>query len=315
MRIPWPFPCCDDRPSSGFWADRVRPGSLRLPMSTPPTPPFVERVLDVSPRRLYHGIRRRLFEPRRPEPKLVWTRIAGGPLAGRELYMTDAEDTGWTAIRQGTYDRVIVDRMRQYARSGGVLWDVGALVGYHTLGFATLVGEGGKVVSFEPHPGNRQRLEMNLARNPELGRRVEVVPKALSNRDGQAVFRISNDVENGDSSCSHVVGGLPPRDEAAYRGFIEHPVETVCVDTWVERHPDRVPDAMKIDVEGAEWLIFQGATRFLERHRPAIAMEVHDIRLLFHIQGLLLGLGYRLEILDEEWSCNSRCAIMAHPRC
>lgn len=284
-------------------------------MSQPPLPSLADRLWDLSPRRVFEGLRRRLIPAYRPKPvpPPAWTRISQGALAGREIFVSQEDDPAWNSIRAGTYDADLFERLRKYSRPGGVLWDVGAHFGFHSLGFATLVGDAGRVVAFEPNPTNRARLHEHLARNPELGRRVEVVEAALSDRDGQTTFVLSDDIESGESSCSHVAGAIPPRPAGTFRKFREHVVSTVSIDSWIARHPDRVPDAIKLDVEGAEWLVFQGGGSFFAKHQPAVVMEVHDIRLLFHVQGFLIAHGYRMELLEEPWTSSSRCGVMAHP--
>src|SRR5690349_19666303 len=71
--------------------------------------------------------------------------------------------------------------------SGGmVAVDVGALRGDFSVRMLDLVGRRGQVHAFEPNPEHFERLRSLSSR----GRRVEVHPYALSDRDGEAVLGI-----------------------------------------------------------------------------------------------------------------------------
>lgn len=59
---------------------------------------------------------------------------------------------------------------------------------------------------------------------------------------------------------------------------------------------------MKIDVEGAEISVLQGAERTLATARPILFIEVHSSALLSRCTSLLATLGYRIEHLDNDMS-------------
>src|SRR5262249_21760944 len=118
------------------------------------------RLWDMSPREVTHAIQRRVnSRASTGPPKPAWRRVAAGPLAGAELYVaTDAVDT-WRDMVAGTHDGFLFDAVsRFHALEGRVCWDIGAHFGYHTLSFAALVGNLGRVIAFEPNPANLARM-------------------------------------------------------------------------------------------------------------------------------------------------------------
>jgi FkbM family methyltransferase len=272
---------------------------------------IVQRLWQMSPRDLAGALRRRLSPPpAAPAPK--WTRIAAGPLAGREMLLAPELGGSWREIAEGRFDEDMFAALgRHDSLEGAVVCDIGGHMGYHSMAFAALVGGSGRVLTFEPNPANRERLRANLDRNSELASRIEVVPCALSNVDGETEFVFSADLESGDSSCSFVDGALPPRGAESYSAFQRQRVPTRRLDTSLAERGWLLPKLMKIDVEGAEWLVLQGATELLRRAKPALLMEVHDIRLLFHIERFLLERGYQLEQLDDAHATASRCFLAA----
>jgi len=134
---------------------------------------------------------------------------------------------------------------RRYLRPGDVVLDVGANVGLTTLVASRAVGERGKVYAFEPHPAVFAYLEDNLALNGAGNVVAENV--ALGDREGTA--RIS-DMRSDDHNFIDSSGtGI----EVAERRLDQ-------LDTGESRI-----SLLKIDVEGYERFVLEGAAKTLER--------------------------------------------------
>lgn len=267
-------------------------------------PSWSERLWNASPASLTRAARQRW---RRGTAPLAWHRVQSGPLAGAELCFTDVSQGGWREMVAGTFDSFLYRALAARREvKGAVCWDVGAHFGYHSLGFAAL---GAQVVAFEPNPHNAHRLRENLARNPGLAARVRVRTEALSNADAALEFVQSADLAE-TSSGSHLASAVAPSPDYVYENFERVTVTGVRADTLLAA--DEAPPAvMKIDVEGAEQLVLEGARELLRQHKPLLLLEVHHIRLMHHIPPLLAGLGYRCQLVDEEHAEPSRCFMVA----
>lgn len=267
-------------------------------------PSWSERLWNASPASLTRAARRRW---RRVTSRLGWHRVVGGPLAGAEMCFSDVSQGSWREMVMGTFDGFLYRELavRQDVK-GLVCWDVGAHFGYHSLGFAAL---GAKVVAFEPNPHNAARLRANLDRNPRLAARVSLRALALSNADGPSQFVQSADLAE-TSSGSHLADAVAPSPELVYENFERLPVMAARTDSLLAGG-EAPPAVMKIDVEGAEQLVLEGARELLRRHRPLLLLEVHHIRLMFHLRPLLEGFGYRLSLANETHAEPSRCFIIA----
>jgi FkbM family methyltransferase len=234
------------------------------------------------------------------EPTPEWVQVESGPLAGRSLLLS-RHAAVWQAMVAGEFETAVYDALASSCGdvNGKTVWDVGAHMGYHTLALAELVGSAGRVVAFEPNPSNIERIEQNLARNEDLRERVVVIPRALSNVPGEAVFRQAPWVDVGESSGSHLAEAVVPAGEAAYERFSDVLVETVTADELVRFQGVPSPVFIKVDVEGAELLVLDGSRYLMREARPVFFVEVHHPATMLKLRELADAEGYRVELIDE----------------
>ena len=245
------------------------------------------------------------------ETQAAWERVSVGPLAGREI-LIDRRGTGaWDDMLAGRFDAEIYDVVSHaLPAQGGIVWDVGAHIGFHTLGFSTLVGQTGHVVGFEPNPSNRQRLQRNLDKNPDLAARIDIFPCGLSDQDGESRFAINHDVDSGASSMSFLdctTGSIDPHTAASWDRAVV-PVRTA--DSLVRDGLPR-PHVIKIDVEGAEILVLNGASETISSGRPTIVVEAHSARLVFDVHEWFSSRSYQVRLLVD--LAPSRVILQAIP--
>jgi FkbM family methyltransferase len=176
-----------------------------------------------------------------------------------------------------------------FPRPGDVALDVGGCWGDTALWLAHHVGEQGQVHTFEPTPRNRALLERNLALNPSLAPRVTVWGDPLAPVAGETVW-----VRDTVSAGAQMQGELPADGDPHGREAVELRTETI--DALVER--DALPrvDFLKVDVEGADVGVLEGAAQTLVEQRPRLALACyHKPDDLVRIPDLVaeLGLAYR----------------------
>jgi FkbM family methyltransferase len=169
------------------------------------------------------------------------------------------------------------------AAPGDLVADVGAHHGYFSLLLSHWVGAEGKVYAFECLPENAEIAARNVALNGFQN--MDVVRKAVGARSG-TVEIVNNS------------GGILGR-----RGPEVSPLEAEMI-ALDEFFPARVPDLLKIDVEGYEFEVLKGARRCLAA-RPKIALEFHCFQFadpVAHVErvlGLLPTEGYHYQIAYE----------------
>ncbi len=164
----------------------------------------------------------------------------------------------------GTYEPGCTQVLRQCLKHGSCCVDVGANLGYFSIFMSLLVGEQGRVVAFEPMRDTVEMLRKNVCAN-RLGN-VNVVAAAVSDRSGSV--DLLNDPSQRLSKTASMIGY---RLEGSAQSTT---VPSVRLDEYFAG-ATRLPDLIKIDVEGAELCVLNGARELLARARPTLVVEIH----------------------------------------
>lgn len=189
------------------------------------------------------------------------------------------------SIAAGNLESAVQEALIRHLRRGGVLYDVGANLGFFSLLGAHIAGLAeGRVYAFEAAPDNAEAIRVNAALNAITN--VEVMAVAVSDRAGRGRLQVVDD-----QSWSKLVDyGEHPFTERVIE------VDLVAIDDLVASGGLRPPDVVKIDVEGAELAVLDGMRDTIARHRPAIICELHDTHAPF--VAFMEACGYRLINLE-----------------
>jgi FkbM family methyltransferase len=164
----------------------------------------------------------------------------------------------------------IVQWISQLTGRGATFFDVGAHYGWTAIAAAHCAGKSGRVVAFEASPVLLDILAEHKGANRL--RQIEIVGKAVSDADADAIpFFLVN---KGLSFRNSLTIGPYNAPFIADAEKTTYEVGSITLDQFVS-DSGIVPDVIKIDVEGAELLVLQGAERVLERYRPDLILGVH----------------------------------------
>ena len=197
---------------------------------------------------------------------------------GETIDLRYREDLGTVVLLHGGYEDREIAELCKYIPPGGLVFDVGANIGLSALEFSRMAGRVGRVIAFEPHPDTAARLRANLDRNGATN--VEIVQSAVGAAPGTITF-----YESADATLSSA--SVIPRN--LVRSF-DVPLTTVDL-AWAGVGKPVVA-VLKIDVEGGELQVLQGAGELLARDHPAILLEAWGARQLDPIHALLIAAGY-----------------------
>jgi FkbM family methyltransferase len=163
-------------------------------------------------------------------------------LEARDWYDIQCTDPIWVEMR------FIRDHL---VKKGDVILECGGHHGCTGILLSNWVGEGGKVVTFEPFSRNCEAIKRNLQLNNI--RNIVLEEKAVGAVSGKIYI-------DGTSNSSVVL--TPGRAD----------IETDIVN--LDRYEHLQPSLLKIDVEGFEVEVLRGARRILSK-RPKLAIEIH----------------------------------------
>lgn len=164
----------------------------------------------------------------------------------------------WRMVAE-EYEPEVWRHLMSAVRPGDVVADVGAYIGLYTIALAKRVGSAGSVIAFEPNPASFNALREHLVLN-SISDSVRLVQAAVGASEGRAPFEMRWDQ-------SHI--------NRAALGDSPDSVTCITLDGVIG---DGHVDVMKIDVEGYEEKVLEGAVGLLSdpaRRPRAIYIEVH----------------------------------------
>jgi FkbM family methyltransferase len=207
----------------------------------------------------------------------------------------------WSRYYENGYEPETFRFFRENVKKGDTVLDIGGHIGLFAIVTARLVGDKGKIFSFEPTPFTRSILEQVVALN-DCSEIVEIRGEAVSSRRGETVFFDTGDIISNANSLIKTE-----------RSKSEIPIKLISVDEFVKERSLKV-DCLKIDVEGAELDVLLGAEETFLTQRPVARLGLHPPFILQNGQTLdeiwrVLS-EYKLNVifdgkpLEKEWFCS-----------
>jgi FkbM family methyltransferase len=197
---------------------------------------------------------------------------------GYFLYNRNDQFIGRSIEKYGEFSGLEMDLLRQFCAPGGVVMEVGANIGAHTVGLARGVGSRGRVLAFEPQRLVFQTLCANVALNSLEN--VDCFWAAVGSQDG--VVTVPN---------------LDPRQESNFGGVTllgvdaGQQVPCLALDRFIALPNVKL---IKIDVEGMEADVLRGSEQVLRKFKPILYVENDRLEKSEALMRLIAGFGYRM---------------------
>jgi FkbM family methyltransferase len=193
-------------------------------------------------------------------------------------------------METGSWDSNVAAVLEQRWAKNDVFMDIGANIGLFSL---LALHQGLKhVVAFEPLPSLADLLVANANSNRFSAQRLTVVREALGSTTGSANY-LPGPLDNSGQG----------RIDLSSPADFHVPVQMTTLDTYLAANPSHVPNIMKVDVEGLELDVFQGASKLFKTKPPRTILfeadaderlEILDRRIV----ELLQNVGYKITPVD-----------------
>jgi FkbM family methyltransferase len=176
---------------------------------------------------------------------------------GESMWVLTGETISGGLLSFGYSETALTALMLRVLRPGMRFVDVGAHLGYEALLACALVGESGRVVSYEPQAGIARYTARNLKPFPQ----AKLLVSAVADYKGELAF---DELPLARSAFSGTAAGMS--------GSRRITVAVTTLDDGLLGDA-RPVDFIKVDVEGGEMAVLRGAMDVLERDRPCIVLE------------------------------------------
>ena len=215
-------------------------------------------------------------------------KILTGPLKGYRWNVRSNTNGFFT----GKYEAEFVELLMGKLKPTDVFYDIGANAGYFSIIASTVIKEENSIVAFEPVPYLHKIIQHHASVNGV--KNVDVFPYAISNKTGTVQF----------SNMDKTGGNTYISESSIFKNSDTLEVKSTSLDDFLANNKQyKIPTILKIDAEGAEFDVLQGARKTLKDHKPLLFLSTHDI----HLPGVkdkclnfLRDLGYTIEQKVED---------------
>ena len=216
-------------------------------------------------------------------PKFI--RIKTGELKNY-FWTTKTSDTTYAL---GSYEKEAFFLLNDHLQLDDVVFDIGANLGYFSMYFSKKSNLG-RIYSFEPIPQSKKLLDKHLEINNISN--VSTFQLGVSATEAEIEF----------TNSKNLAANTYKRESPIFEKTSKLLVKTTTIDEFVKSEKINRLDFLKIDVEGAELDVLNGAKTTLKEFSPKILLATHDC----HIKGvkdkcvnLLKSIGYECNITGE----------------
>jgi FkbM family methyltransferase len=205
--------------------------------------------------------------------------IVGKQIKGTSarLYYDRSQHLGFLFARQIEYEREFSAIIMEHIFSGNLVFEIGSNIGQYSLQIAKKIGDHGKLICVEPDSDNFAFLSFNVLKNKCTN--VSLVNAAVADQEGQTIFYK-------DTMTGGRMGSLIREYSGTHFQGESEEVRTTTLKNLINQYG--IPDFIKVDVEGAEDLVFAESssicmnTKYLIEVREETKVSIFQ---LFHSNG------------------------------
>jgi FkbM family methyltransferase len=221
-----------------------------------------------------------------------------------KYHITPGSSLDYIIKKEGFLDDwAILRKLEPVIPKDGIIFDIGANVGHLSLPFAKKFVPYGHVYAYEPDPENSKQLTKNI----ELNKLHNIIKVTAALQNDEFISTIDFNIRRtivGDGNQNKGLSSIKPIDKFKKNTLS---VTASTVDNEAKRLHITTLSFIKIDVEGAEHLVLEGAKKSIEKWNPIIQYEYSNVLDgIMHEENtvqaftILKSLGYKQFYVDRD---------------
>jgi len=186
-----------------------------------------------------------------------------------KFYINPRSDLFKVIIKNKGYELNLTKYCRQYIDKNKDFIDAGANVGFYTILASKMLNKNRRIIAIEPSNNAYKKLKLNISIN-NLSNNIYIVKKVAINKEAIVSLKTINNKEE-----YSTLGNKMKHKAILNESFKVEKVPSTTVDKIVDQYQLQ-PGFIKIDVEGAEYLLLKGAKKTLLKYSPIILIEINE---------------------------------------
>ena len=154
-----------------------------------------------------------------------------------------------------------------------IFWDIGANIGLYSI-YSVLRHENVSTISFEPSTSNLRVLSRNISIN-NLENKIKILSAPLSNKENQ--FLTMNEGDFVEGGALNTFGENYDFAGELFDSKMKYKILGTTIKNLLDNNILEIPNYIKIDVDGIEHLILEGAGKYLKDRRiKSLSIEINE---------------------------------------
>ena len=188
-------------------------------------------------------------------------------------FYTPNQLTEWRVKTFFTKEPETLEWIDGFQKEKFIFWDIGANIGLYSI-YNALKNINSETISFEPSSSNLRVLSRNVSIN-NLNKNIKLLPVALTNHDNS--FLLMNEREFVEGGALNTFGENFNYKGENFEPRMSYKTLGMSINYLIENKILEVPDYIKIDVDGIEHLILQGADKYLDNKKlKSLSIEINE---------------------------------------
>jgi len=154
-----------------------------------------------------------------------------------------------------------------------IFWDIGANIGLYSI-YSVLKNDNVSTISFEPSTSNLRVLSRNISIN-NLENKIKILSAPLSNKENQ--FLTMNEGDFIEGGALNTFGENYDFAGNLFDSKMKYKILGTTIKNLLDNNILEIPNYIKIDVDGIEHLILEGAGKYLKDKKiKSLSIEINE---------------------------------------